>query len=751
MTQPTNPLSIAFIWHMHQPDYKDDFTGEYLMPWVRLHAIKDYLDMVLLLEPYPKIRQTFNLVPSLIDQLEDYCRPETQDRHLAVTLREAFSAEDRQFILQRFFDAPYGTMIAKSQHYRELHGRRRPQGETDFELGQFSEQDLADITALFHLVWTDPLWFKKYPELQTLWNKGAGYTLADRHRIIEIQREIINSILPTYRKFQESGQIEVTTTPYYHPILPLLIDTDSARVAMPNAILPEERFRHPEDARFHVEGAQKRYREIFGRSAQGVWPAEQSVSPAAIDLLKEVGEFTWAVSSEGILAHSLGIPIEKDLYGNIMNADVFCSPYRYAGMNLLFRNLTLSDLIGFHYATLSAEQAVDDFMYRIKHLQHRCELAGVDHPIITVALDGENCWESFPEDGHWFLNLLYKRLSEDESLNICRVCDYFDTLPASQIKPLERLHAGSWINSNFHIWIADPVKNAAWTYLYKTRNDLAHFTEAGRYASPLIASAWEEIYVAEGSDWFWWYGEPNHSGQDDVFDMQFRRHLANVYRILDLEVPGYLSVPLTITMGRTDTSPAAPISPQITGRRENADSWKAAGSLDLTHGAMNRATRILNKVLFGSDQTSAYFRFDLNAEALSPYHEIYVYCCTPGKTRHNSPIRIKSAGGHTVLTQRYHYAYEIQLSRLLPGQVMVSCAEALPDHLWMHHTDLVSAIAYEDILDISVNLEAMQIGPGELLQFTVALVQGEVLEEIHPTSSVIPLERLNYLVSEPVA
>lgn len=741
MPESLTPLSVAFIWHMHQPEYKDNLTGEYLMPWVRLHAIKDYLDMALILEKYPRIRQTFNLVPSLIDQLEDYCRPETLDKHMRTMLKESFSDEDKYFIFERFFDAAAHTMIGRSPYYYSLFERRNKiweQGDPD--ITQFTDQEYRDITALFNLVWFDPMWLHQNDELSQLWQKQKGYTLADTTRILELQREIIQRVIPEYKALQEKGQIEITTTPYYHPILPLLINSDSARVAMPDAVLPEEPFQYPRDAEYHVKAAWQKYQSLFGMAPAGVWPAEQSISPEAIRLLKQHG-FEWAVSSEGNLCYSLGVPLEKDHFGNVQNAEVLCQSYRFEGMNLLFRNLTLSDLVGFHYSQLPADVAVQDFIHRLKHIQKRCTAMGLENPIVTIALDGENCWEFFPNDGHEFLHKLYAELSKDESLIVCRVQDYFDQMPQEAIKPLSYLHSGSWINSNFHIWIGDPVKNAAWMYLKRTRNDLEHLTQTGHYTPDVLERAWKEIFIAEGSDWFWWYGEPHNSGQDDVFDMQFRRHLANVYRLMDLEIPNYLDIPLSITMGRPVTMPTGPITPQITGKAETFDDWQHAGCFDLTHGAMHRATRILNKVYFGSDTECCYIRFDLNKETLTPYHELFLYCCTPGKTRHNSPVRVKGASGRTVSTQRYHYGYEIQLSELTPGQLRIASAEALPDHLWYHRPDLVKEAKYEEVLEIAIPFDRMNIHAEEYLQVGIALVQGGILEEYQPEHFLLSVQR----------
>ncbi len=735
------PLSVAFIWHMHQPMYKDTLSGEYLMPWARLHAVKDYLDMVKILTYYPNIRQTFNLVPSLIDQLQDYADGVAVDRLMALSLQSELSLEDRHFILERGFDAQAQMMIGQSPYYHDLLDRRnRLLGSSDPDVTVFSDQTYFDILALFNLVWIDPMFRNTDPALQSLWEKQKDYTLADRQQILSIQRTLIQDILPTYKLAQEQGQIEVTTTPYYHPILPLLLDTESAHRAMPSATLPKPAFQHAADAVWQVQAAYTQYQNLFGIPPKGVWPAEQSISPEALRLLKQQG-FEWAVSSEGNLSRSLGIPFEKDPFGNIVNVQHLCQPYRFEGLTLLFRELTLSDLIGFQYGRLPAQQAVHDFIQRLKQIQSRCTQAHVPYPIVTIALDGENCWETYPNDGHDFLNELYQQLSADPSLDVCRVGDYLEKIPDSAVRPLEHLHSGSWINSDFHIWIGDPVKNAAWQHLKRTRDDLEYIASRGNYPSEVIQQAWRELYIAEGSDWFWWYGEPHNSGQDHLFDTQFRGHLANIYHLLGKPVPEHLDVPMAVSMGHPLVWPKKPITPRISGQVETLSDWDHAGCLDWIHGAMHRASDPVQKIYFGSDDTQFYFRIDLNHEGLTAFHEIVLYVCLPGKTRHNAPMRLKTILPGTTVSQRYLYAYEIHLSQINTQSPVVTCAEALPDFLWLERSDIKRTVAAQAMLDLALPFENFNTWTGEALQFVVCIAQQGTLLEVRPETFLLSLAR----------
>ena len=489
MLQP-NQLTVAFIWHMHQPYYKDGLTGQYMMPWVRLHAIKDYLDMVLLLEEFPNVSFTVNLVPSLMEQIEDYINPNTHDQQSKLTIQDEniYTADDKRHILERCFDANVHTKIALISHYESLYQRRERllhqyglvSTIPELVLNEaFTDQEYADICALMNLVWFDPMWLDKKRELKQLFEQGQNYSLEDRKRIIQIQRDIIAEILPTYKRLQDEGRLDVTTTPYYHPILPLLVNSDHAKRAMPNSVLPLEAFVAPEDAEMQLKMAVKKYESVFGQKPQGIWPSEQSVSPEVVDLISKFG-FEWLVTDEGILAKSLGLGrFDKDGLGNFVHPEVCCRPYSFRNINMLFRHLTLSDLIGFHYDKLSPQQAVDDLYYRLKDIHSRCNASGHQYPIVTIALDGENCWENYAEDGLAFMRALYYRLSLDEELSVSTVSKYFNQLPKIEsqqvIRPLQQLHSGSWINSDYHIWIGDTLKNAGWVLLKKTRDDLVFF------------------------------------------------------------------------------------------------------------------------------------------------------------------------------------------------------------------------------------------------------------------------------------
>jgi alpha-amylase/alpha-mannosidase (GH57 family) len=535
---------------MHQPLYKDRLTGKYLMPWVRLHAIKDYLDMVLVLKNFPKIRQTFNLVPSLIEQLDDYASHGAVDEQLLLTCKDdaTYTAEDKLYLLAESFHCNLERQIKPHHHYFELYSRRQKHlrlGQNYMEMLDFwTSQDYADMAAWMNLSWFDPLHYERLPELRKLIDQERNYSLEQRESIIEMQRHLIRETLPAYKGMQEAGHIEVTTSPYYHPILPLLIDTNVARLANPFTKLPEQLFFHRDDAQHQLDTGIALYEEKLGCKPHGMWPSELSVSPAAIELMAKCG-IKWIVLDEALLAKTLDKAVSRDEHGNLNGAEMICQPYQLTVGNeqisIFFREVVLSNEISFSYGGRDSAEAASSLYMRLKHIQQRL-FNWKREGVVVIALDGENCWETYEADGNPFLRELYRRLSEDNTLNVCTVNDYLQRNPPSA--QLSNLHCGSWINADYHIWIGEPLKNKAWDLLGTTRNFLVAQLEQKQYPKDVKAKAWEEIYAAEGSDWFWWFGEPNNSEHDAMFDQQFRLRLQNVYKLLGVSHPAELDKPV---------------------------------------------------------------------------------------------------------------------------------------------------------------------------------------------------------------
>jgi alpha-amylase/alpha-mannosidase (GH57 family) len=611
-----HPLSIAFVWHMHQPYYKDDITGSYILPWVRMHGIKDYYDMPALLTDFPDIHQTFNLVPSLLKQIQDYVEYNATDKFLDLTLKPAadLTYDDKIFLFRNSFMANWDTMIKPYPGYWQLLDRRGTSvSPTDLQNATryFTMQDYLDLQVWFNLTWFDPLFKQTDPFLKGLIQKGSEFTENEKALLIKKQREVMALIIPEYRRLAESGRIELTTTPYYHPILPLLYDTDLAKETSPDIRLPGARFAHPEDAKAQIDRALQYHEKLFGSRPAGMWPAEGSVAEEILPLLADAG-IMWIGTDEGVLARSLGIHIERDFAGVMKNPEVLYKPY-LAGkgdtrVSVVFRDRTLSDLVGFVYSKWDYKNAVHDLIDRL----HRVRKSVADGPhLVSIILDGENAWEYYQNDGRDFFLYLYERLSGEPGLRCVTVGEYLKEHPARA--RIERLHAGSWINANFRIWIGHEEDNRAWDLLSQTHDALTDY--ASRDGDPeRIAKAWEEIYIAEGSDWCWWYGDDHFSENDEEFDLLFRTHLMNVYRIIGQDVPDELQIPIL----REDRQAlptvelTAFITPTIDGQVTNYFEWLPAGFYDVSKGgeAMHRGASFIVHIYYGFDLKNMFIRLD---------------------------------------------------------------------------------------------------------------------------------------------
>jgi len=517
-------LNLAFIFHMHQPYYKDLLTRQTNLPWVRLHGVKDYLDMVQILEKFPKIRQTFNIVPSLFEQVEGYTAREIKDKFLELSYKRAedLTHNDKDFILSNFFSINKEKVIAFFPRYYELYFKKQKKQE-------FNTQDYLDLQVWFNLAWIDPSFRQKFPELRNLVSKGRFFSEEEKHLVLDKQLTILEEILPNYKKFCGSEQIELSVSPYYHPILPLLYSTNAAKEANHQSLLPKSEFRYPEDVKAQIEGAVKFYQERFRIAPKGMWPSEESVSENILPFIINSG-IKWIVTDEAILF--------KSLKKNKRETALLYQPHLLKRDNgelkIIFRDRNLSDLLGFVYHTWKTENAVADF---IQHLSNINKTFKNEDTLVTIAMDGENAWEYYANDGHDFLELLYQRLSESDFIKVTTVSEYLEKHPAKS--KIKHLSAGSWIYGNFNKWMGNPYKVKAWEWLLEARKKLEKTSSDGKNVK--TALAWKQIYILEGSDWFWWYGED----PDGAFDRLFRLHLRNFYTIIEEPIPKYLENPLS--------------------------------------------------------------------------------------------------------------------------------------------------------------------------------------------------------------
>ncbi len=719
MMSQTKKLSIAFYWHMHQPVYQLSPDGDYLMAWVRLHAVKDYLDMITILDNYKDIKVNVNIVPVLLDALIDYGERGAHDLHsrLTVTPVEELNPEDKEFILNNFFDANYKTMIYPYPQYNKLFQKRQSMSELD--ISAFSDEEYSDLMALFNLVWFDPSYKQEYPELRKLFKKGKRYTLKDRQKIIELQREIIRRIIPEYRKYVAEGKVEVTTSPYYHPILPILLDIKSIKISNSEG-LPSD-LKMELDAKMQTVSALDRVEELIGKRPRGMWPSEHCVSPKELDLFKSVG-LDWTISDEGILANSINFEFVRDFKGYLEEPYHLLKTYEYKnGLKIIFRNSMISNLIGFEYPNYDSELAAKDLYERIKVMQSKLLASPDDSHLLTIAMDGENCWENYPDDGIVFLRTLYKLIDDDESLETVLISDYLDKEKFP--KPLNKIKSGSWINRNFKLWIDEPVKNLAWQYLKNVRDDFSKFVKENPM-HPNIELARKELFICEGSDWFWWYGEPNDSGRDNIFDYLFREHLKNIYTYLDLEYPEYLDLPLSSVITKPSRYPKGEIKPLIDGVDNlNDDSWLNAGCIDIPDGPVLKENKFFDRICFGYDKDNFYLRFYINdyvrenVRNTERTYQMYIYTRNSSKKHSLSPIRLinKTENILPITKQRFHN--EIQIS-VRGGELrLLRLIKSIPGNLWVLESPKEITSVLGKTLDLKIPFSNLDIGYNENMEF----------------------------------
>jgi alpha-amylase/alpha-mannosidase (GH57 family) len=589
---------------MHQPFYKDLASGEYKLPWTRMHALKDYYGMVRILEEFPRIHQTFNLVPSMMAQVEEYAAGAARDPFFDAVLRPAESLNDgqRAFLLQHSFYSDPQHMIYRYPRYGQLYDSWQSQKNAGVR-ALFGPQDFRDLQMWSQLAWFDEEFQAGDEEVREWVRRGRNFTPADQARMGEKQREIVGQVTPEYRKLAASGQIEISTTPYYHPILPLVCDSAIAGVSHPGVPLPP-RFRYPGDARKQLEMARDFTARTFGAAPAGLWPSEGSVSDEALDIAADVG-FRWAATDSGVLNRTLGRGVGVDgLY----------RPYRWQqgghSLGVIFRDHYLSDLIGFVYAKMDAAAAAGDFLRRIHDNCSGILAAGRD-ALVPIILDGENAWEYFDHNGRPFLRELYRRIENDTRMSAVTVSEGIEHLAP---EPLGGIFPGSWINANFDVWIGAEEDNHAWTQLLRARET---FDSAPVVAEDKRQMAYEELLIAEGSDWCWWYGPEHDSVNRPEFDQLYRSHLANVYRFLDLMPPEELSRPILRTiLPAVLVAPSGPIRPVIDGDVTSYFEWMGAGiyRVDERSGSMHGKKFLVKEVYFGSDGRDLFLRIDVNPD-----------------------------------------------------------------------------------------------------------------------------------------
>ena len=594
---------------MHQPYYKDLVTGEYKLPWTRLHALKDYFGMVKILEGFPKVKQTFNLVPSMLVQLEDYAAGSAADPFFRVSAKpvDALSFEERVFLLKYGFHANEQHLIGRYPRYAELFALwRRFEHVPERAVGEFSKEMLRDLQVLSQLAWFDEEYLANDPVVAGLAKKGKGFTLHEQAALAEKQIQAIGNVMPAYRRLAASGQIELSTTPFYHPILPLICDSNVASEPHPYVPLPSQ-FVYPGDAEEQLRRAQLYMETKFGSRPAGMWPSEGSVSDEALQIAARLG-FRWAASDDGVLGRTLG---------QFPHPTLSYQPFRWsqAGQQLgmLFRDHHLSDLIGFVYSRMDPHHAASHFVGEIRA---RCQpiLASGRDAVVPIILDGDNAWEYYEQNGRPFLSQLYRMISDDAQMSAITVSEAFERVPAYE---LSHIAPGSWINANFDVWIGSEEDNRAWEYLLAARQTYQRVLNSSKAQSlrnpDALKTAWEEILIAEGSDWCWWYGPEHGSASKADFDRLYRDHLANVYRLLEEPVPTEISQPILKVVAEGEAhAPSGLIAPVIDGTVSSYFEWLGAGfyRTGQYNGAMHGQQPVVQDMYYGTDGQRLFLRLD---------------------------------------------------------------------------------------------------------------------------------------------
>ncbi|MFZ2095527.1 MAG: glucodextranase DOMON-like domain-containing protein, partial [Anaerolineales bacterium] len=699
-TTAEQPIYLSIIWHQHQPVYyKDPETGIYEKPWVRVHAAKDYVDMAAILKNYPNIHVTFNLTPSLILQLDDF-QAGAKDLYwvTAEVPANQLTDEQKQFLLDRFFDTNR-KIIARFPRYQELLQKRDAGTE-------YSTQDYLDLQVLFNLAWTDPDWLAQEP-LASLVAKGSNFQESDKAIVFGEHLKLIEEVIPLHKELQDDGQIEVTMTPYAHPILPLLVSTRLALIANPSMDLPSKDFAYGADAVAQVQLGIQLYQDHFEMAPRGMWPAEGAVAQEIVNMVSAAG-IQWMASDEGVLAASLG----KDSFSRntkevVTEPDVLYRPYYVQGKQgnpvaMVFRDVVISDKVGFTYSGVSGTAAATDFINRIHAIRDALIASGATGPhLVSVILDGENAWENYDNDGKEFLNSLYADLSNDPLIRTVTPSEFLAISPEQP--KIENLWAGSWINHDFSTWIGENEENRAWDYLATARELLQKYmTGIRQTTTEALERAQYYMYVAEGSDWFWWFGTDQNSGSDESFDQQFRNTLKQVYLSLNEKPPNELDVPIIpLSPIAADIASTGLISVSVDGT-VSAGEWGAAGVYQASGGVMASSQAYSQDVAYGFSSMDLFLKVTTSPDYTPPagvsLTEFYLQ--VPGSDLTNNFSRNGSLLGFPA-----NRLIEMQFTNGQLKEAMVYVSGG--NEIWGEPTSLSQAAQKENVIELAIPLSTL--------------------------------------------
>ncbi len=550
-----NRLKVVLLWHMHQPDYRDAISGEYQQPWTYLHGIKDYVDMAALLEANPAARAVVNFSPTLLEQIDDYADQISAYRQQGTPLRDALLAAlvgdlssieeaHKLELIKRCLRANAKRMINRFSAFHHLANLANQLLKQPESVRYCSEQFLIDLLVWYHLAWLGETVRLHESRVKALLQKQRDYNEKDRHELLAIIGELLGETLERYRYLAQEGRVELTLTPYGHPIMPLLLDMNTTHQAMPDAPLPTNAS-YPggeERVHWHIEEGLRVFENHFGFRPKGCWPSEGALSNETLKLLAESG-FHWTASGESVMRNSLkqsGVSAEGCIH----------HPFSFDGapITCFFRDDGLSDLIGFTFADWHSRDAVNNLIHHLQNIATAC--ADDPNRVVSIIMDGENAWEYYPENGYHFLTTLYARLSESPEIELTTFSDCLQQ--GVQPQHLPHLVAGSWVYGTFSTWIGSKDKNRGWELLMEAKQVYDRVMAEGSLSEEQRLLAERQLGICEASDWFWWFGDYNPADSVQEFDKLYRHQLHALYQCLGETSPASLQKVISLGGGEAE-------------------------------------------------------------------------------------------------------------------------------------------------------------------------------------------------------
>ncbi len=731
-------LSIAFCWHMHQPVYQMNYESDYLLPWVRLHTVKHYFPMIMELSKFKSLKLNFNIVPTLLDSIIDYSGNAT-DICSSLTLKDTknLTPDDKEFILNNFFDAEYSSMILPYEEYNRLYQKRFTE---NCGIDDFTSQEYADILALFNLVWIDDSLYQKFPDIKKLLKKGKNFSLKDRKKIIDIYKKIMKMFVPACKRFLKSKSLEMLASPFYHPIMPIMMNIGELQQTMSSIDGSLSDLNMSDSAKEQMVSSITHLEKVFGIKIKGSWMPEMGLNKDVLNLLSELN-IKWTMSDEGILSKSTGYSFERDYRGHLEDPYHLMKPYKFNNISVIFRDSLIPDMINYEYANQPSDEAAKDLYDRIKVIQDKLKNSPDEKHLLTIALDCENCWNYYSENGRIFLEKVYSMIENDDSLETVLVSEYLEK--DEHKKELKDFKAGTWKNIDFQMWIGEPVKNLAWSYIKNVKKDMDKIISQNKKG---INShlAKKELYLCQGSDWFWWYGEPNNSGQDHLFDFLFREHLKSVYRYLNEEYPKYLDIPLISTMVTENIENDIPITPSMNGLYDDCE-WDKAHSVEVPEGPELQGQKIFERICYCADRDKFYIRLYLaqNQGAVNPFlHQMYIYMKNPQREQYRSSVRLicKNENISPVMKETFHN--ELRISMMDKKLYPIRFTQAIDNNLWAIHESYRIQVVYNEVIDIAIPFEELDVRIGETMQFFFANTNFGIKDAFSPQDIMLTIKRL---------